>query len=460
MVPLKKGAKLQLNPLNRIPGYFNLDWTVQSSFFPAPPMTSAPDDVETPMMRRRPLPTLSARRTLGATVFAAAAMMLVTATPPAPAAEKTPPAPPPMQVAVDAVVKESLKQTVPVIGRLVGRTTGLAARVEGSIADIRVEVGDRVGKDDVIAVLVADQYKWEYELRKAEVEQFAAIVKTQMAKIALRRQELSRLERLKESAAFSQARLEDKRQEVVVAESEAAEAAGRLASARASLGMAKTNLDNTAIRAPFDGMIAKRMVEIGVYVKVGDSLVIIVDDRGFEIEAEVPAQYTAGLAPRTKVDVSLAGGPTVTARVRAVVPAEDPQNRTRTTRLIPEVPVDPADRPPGLGNLADGQSVTLHIPVASVGDAVTVHKDAVLARDGGRVVYLVEDAKALARNVVLGDAVGNRFIVKAGLQPGDMVVVRGNERLRPGQKVIYDGARPNDGVKKDAVTTPAPGKQG
>ncbi|MBI2586269.1 MAG: hypothetical protein HYW28_10455, partial [Rhodospirillales bacterium] len=45
----------------------------------------------------------------------------------------------------------------------------------------------------------------------------------------------------------------------MVAESETAEAEGRLASARASLGMAKTNLDNTAIRAPFDGMIAKRM---------------------------------------------------------------------------------------------------------------------------------------------------------------------------------------------------------
>ncbi|MBI3113302.1 MAG: efflux RND transporter periplasmic adaptor subunit, partial [Rhodospirillales bacterium] len=238
------------------------------------------------------------------------------------------------------------------------------------------------------------------------------------------------------------------------------EAEGRLASARASLGMAKTNLDNTSIRAPFDGMIAKRMVEVGGYVKIGDPLVTIVDDRGFEIEAEIPSQYTAGLAPRTKVDVSLAGGPTVTARVRAVVPAEDPQNRTRTARLIPEVPVDPADRPPELGNLADSQSVTLHIPVATAEDAVTVHKDAVLARDGGRVVYVVQGSEASARNVVLGDAVGNRFIVKAGLKPGDMVVVRGNERLRPGQKVIYDGAPPNDGVKQDAVTAPAPGKQG
>ncbi|MBI2586270.1 MAG: biotin/lipoyl-binding protein [Rhodospirillales bacterium] len=186
VVPLEKGAKLQLNPLNRIPGYLNLDWTVQSSFFLVPPMTAVADDVETPMTRRRPLPMLPACRTLGVPVFTVAVVMLVAAASPAPAAEKTPPPPPPMQVAVDAVVQEPLKQTVPVIGRLVGRTTGLAARVEGSIAELRVEVGDRVGKGDVIAVLVADQYKWEYELRKAEVEQFGAIVKTQKAKIALR----------------------------------------------------------------------------------------------------------------------------------------------------------------------------------------------------------------------------------------------------------------------------------
>jgi RND family efflux transporter MFP subunit len=410
------------------------------------------------MKPRRPLPTQSSVGILGAAVVAAAT--LIAAEAPASAAEKTPPAPPPMQVAVDAVIKEALKQTVPVIGRLVGRITGLAARVEGSIADIRADVGDRVGQGDVIAALVADQYKWDHELRKAEVEQFEAIVKTQKAKIALRRQELSRLERLRDSAAFSQARLEDKRQEVVVAESEAVEAERRLASARASLGMAKTNLDNTLVRAPFAGVVAKRMVEIGGYVKVGDQLVVIVDDRGFEIEAEIPSQYIGALAPRAKVEVSLAGAPTVTARVRSVVPAEDPQNRTRTTRLIPEVPVDPDDRPPAFRNLADGQSVTLHVPVATAEDAVTVHKDAVLVRDGGRVVYLVRDGEAVARNVILGDAIGNRFVVKSGLTIGDLVVVRGNERLRPGQKVLYDDPPNGGGAKQDADTAPPPRKSG
>lgn len=389
----------------------------------------------------------------------AAAAVLVAASP-APAQEKTPTLPPPMQVAVDAVVRQTVSQTIPVIGRLVGHTTGLAVRAEGSIAEFRVEVGDRVAEGDVIARLVDDHYKWQYELRKAEVRQFEAIVKTQKAKVVLRRQELDRLERLKDSAAFSQARLEDKRQEVVVAESEAAEAEGRLAGARAALALAKTDLNNTLVRAPFDGVISKRAIEVGGYVKIGDPVVTLVSDKGFEIEAQIPSQYTAGLASASLVKVSLVGGPTITARVRSVVPFEDPQNRTRTTRLVPDVPFDPEKRPPGLGNLADNQSVTLHVPAAANADAITVHKDAVLARDGGRIVYVVQGADALARGVVLGDAVGNRFIVKSGLKPGELVVVRGNERLRPGQKVTYEGTPAKKGAIKDAERIPAAGKQG
>jgi RND family efflux transporter MFP subunit len=401
-----------------------------------------------------------------ATAVVSALVALAVLAPAVRAADGKPPPAPPMKVAVDAVITEPLNQTVPVIGRLVGRATGLAARVEGSIAEIRADVGNRVAKGDAIAVLVDDQYKWDLALRKAEVQQFTAIVKAQKSKVTLRRQELSRLERLKESAAFSQARLEDKRQEMAIAASEAAEAEGRLASARANLGRAETNLANTLIRAPFAGIVAKRMVEVGTYVKIGDPLMNIVDDSGFEVEAEIPSQYAPALPPETRVAVSLANGASLTARVRAVVPSEDPQSRTRTTRFVPEASPDPAKRPPELRNLADNQSVTIHVPTARAGNVVTVHKDAVLIRSGGRVVYLVKGSEALARSVILGDAIGSRFVVRSGLQPGDLVVVRGNERLLPGQKVQYDAAKPksdgkaDDGGVKDAERAPAPAKQG
>jgi len=76
---------------------------------------------------------------------------------PAPAQEKKPQtlSRPPVQVGVDSVITEPLRQTVPVIGRFVARQTGVvAARINGPVGEFRVEVGDRVEKGDVIAMLV------------------------------------------------------------------------------------------------------------------------------------------------------------------------------------------------------------------------------------------------------------------------------------------------------------------
>ena len=341
---------------------------------------------------------------------------------------------PPMKVGVDAVISQPLEQTVPVIGRFVARRTGIvAARINGPVGEFRVEVGDRVEAGDVIAVLVDDALKWRHQLQKAEEQQFQAAVSTDKARIKLRRQELKRLERLKKSAAFSQARLDDKRQEVAVAESQLAEARGELASARANRKLAEINLYNATIRAPYPGVVSKRHTEVGAYVNVGAPVVTLVDDRHLEIEAEVPANRTAGLLPNTPVDAFIDGSIRIATRVRAVVPEENPQTRTRTVRFVPELPDT-------LSGIAANQSVTLRLPTGNGANVVTVHKDAVISRKGNTLVYLAEDTKATMRPVRLGEAVGIRFIVLGGLVPGDLVVVRGNERLRSGQAIRYAGS--------------------
>ena len=338
---------------------------------------------------------------------------------------------PPMQVGIDAVISEPLKQTVPVIGRFVVRRAGVvSAIINGPIGEFRVEVGDRVKAGDIIAVLVNNTLKWRSELQKAEEQQYKAAVRTGKARLKLRHQELKRLERLRESAAFSQARRDDKRQDVAVAESEAAEAVAELASARANRKLAEINLYNTTIRAPYSGVITKRHTEVGAYVKVGDPMVGMIDDQHLEIEAEVPSNRIAGLTPSLQIKAFVNVTTAMTATVRAVVPNENPQTRTRTVLFIPQLPA-------GLKDIANNQSVILHLPSNSQASAVTVHKDAIISRKGMTLVYLAQGGKADIRPVRLGEAVGSRFIVNSGLAPGDLVVVRGNERLRPGQSIGY-----------------------
>ena len=369
-------------------------------------------------------------------------LMLAFAPPPSFAQAKKKGARPPMQVGIDAVISEAINQTVPVIGRFVARQTGVvAARINGPIGEIRAEVGDSVKAGDVIAVLVNDALKWQLALQKANQQQFGAAVRTGKARIKLRRQELKRLERLKKSAAFSQARMEDKRQEVVVAESQLAEAQGRLNSAIANRKLAEINLYNATVRAPYSGVITKRHSEVGAYVKVGDPVVTLVDDTHLEIEAEVPATRTGGLKPKTKIQAFINRDTEISTVVRAVVPEENTQTRTLTVRFIPELSSYQ-------GKMSANQSVTLQIPVNSAKSATTVHKDAIISRKGKTLVYLAKDSKATLRTVRLGEAVGIRFIVNSGLIPGDVVVVRGNERLKPGQKIRYKGSAQDKNTRK------------
>ncbi len=313
-------------------------------------------------------------------------------------------------VRVDAVTSGPLVQTIPVIGRLVARQSGpVAARSAGPVDEVLVEVGDRVKKGQVLVRLVTETLKAQREVRIAELNRARLV--------------LHRFERLRQrgSAAFPRARYETAVQDV--------------ARAAAALKLAQIELDYAEIRAPYPGVITVRNTETGAYVKAGDAVVTMVNDRALEIEADVPANRIGGLVAGAAVTFRIDSQPgkRFAARVRAVVPVDNPMTRTRAVRFTPTLAA-------GGDGIAVNQSVTVDVPIGKRRRVVSVHKDAILHKQGRTLVFVVADGKAMIRPVRLGDAVGNRFIVAEGLRPGELVVVRGNERLRPGQAVRYRAA--------------------
>ena len=78
------------------------------------------------------------------------------------------------------------------------------------------------------------------------------------------------------------------------------------------------------------------------------------------------------------------------------------------------------------------------MPTGAPRSVVSVHKDAVIKRGDQSIVYVVANGSAQLRRVRLGEAVGSRLEVLDGLNDGDLVVVRGNERLQPGDKGSID----------------------
>jgi multidrug efflux pump subunit AcrA (membrane-fusion protein) len=88
-----------------------------------------------------------------------------------------------------------------------------------------------------------------------------------------------------------------------------------------------------------------------------------------------------------------------------------------------------------MGGAAVGQSLNVMIPVGAARDVLSVPKDALVQARGGWTVFVAADDMAQPRTVTLGVPLGDRYEVIEGLGPGDLVVVRGNERLRPGQAI-------------------------
>ena len=339
-------------------------------------------------------------------------------------------------VQADAVITEEFAQTAPTIGRFVATRNGVVkAAVDGPVAEILVEVGNRVSAGETLAVLDLERLTASRDLRRAAVDETEARLRTANTDASLQRAELSRLDRLKKSAAFNQARYEDAQLQVNRAVAEIARAVADRERAWAELRLAETDLSRAVIKAPFPGVVTERHTELGSYVRAGDPIVSMLDDSNVEIEADVPFARIAGLSPGLEIAIANETGLAATAILRAIVPVENPLTRTRPVRFRPNLPVGMA--------VATDQSVTLRLPVGEARSVITVHKDAINRGARGANVFVVTDGKAALRPVQLGESVGNRIEVLAGLTPGEQVVIRGNERLRPGQSVTLAPGEPS-----------------
>ncbi|MEN8822431.1 MAG: efflux RND transporter periplasmic adaptor subunit [Abyssibacter sp.] len=325
--------------------------------------------------------------------------------------------PPATPVQVDPVRVASTAGQLRIVARVVAPEAGeIAARTAGTIIRYAVDVGDTVRAGSVLAELDRKSQTSTLALAKADLARAEA-------QAVLAREQMQRVQALRGSSAFSESLLDQRTAELGVAEAD-------VQLARVNVASAQTDYDWGLVKAPFPGVVTARPSNVGAWVNRGQPVVSLVNPAAFEIEADVPANRLRGLTAGTPVTVELASA-SLTGRIRAIVPAENPSTRTRPVRIA-------ADIPPTLEGLAANASARVVLPLAGTSDALTVHKDAINRRGDAATVYVVEDGKAAVRPVTLGDAVGNRLVVREGLAAGELVVIRGNERLRPGQAVRFD----------------------
>ena len=318
-----------------------------------------------------------------------------------------------LAVELTAVTSASLTRAVAVSGAIAPwQEMQLGVELSGNrVAEVQVEVGDVVKRGDVLLTLDARTLK--SELRQAE-----ALMKEAASGVLLAQSQLNRGDAMKARNLISEADHELWRSGMVQAQARAATTA-------AQYDAAKLRLDFATLRAPDDGVIAKRVAEPGMVVMAGAELLRMIRQGRLEWRAEVSEADLAEVVVGSAVELRTRTGDIVNGRVRAVSPGLDAATRTATVHVdVPEP-----------GGLRTGMFVEGRILIGS-GDALTLPIGAIVRRDGYAYVFVMKDkTRVERRRVELGRIDGERIEVRSGLVAGDAVVSRGGAFLADGDRV-------------------------
>lgn len=203
-------------------------------------------------------------------------------------------------------------------------------------------------------------------------------------------------------------------------------------------------LEKYTIRAPFDGYVVQKHTEVGAWISRGDPIAEVIEIDPIEVAVSVPETAIASLqeavaqaeeeggtlSAMVKVD-ALKGKP-FTGWVERIVPQADVRSRTFPVKVLLENP-----RLGKAHKFTSGMICHVTLPVGRVQKVTVVPKDALVLGDE-LAVYVAENGKegAVARKVPVELGAGsydNLIQVSGNLQPGQSVIIRGNERLMPGQ---------------------------
>ena len=201
-------------------------------------------------------------------------------------------------------------------------------------------------------------------------------------------------------------------------------AKGDLAAARARLAQSQQDLNYSKLSAPFDGIVTQRLSNLGEYVVKGKAIVLFVETEHLEASIFAPLTAYRFLKKTSSLAVESPLGKGM-APIQSLVPVADTRSHLMEVRLD----MSAFDWPVGLNMKAAVAS-------GEVKNVLAIPRDSlVLRRDGISIFRINKDNSAEQIIVTVGIAAGDYVEVNGAVNEGDLVVIRGAERLQNGQKV-------------------------
>jgi RND family efflux transporter MFP subunit len=389
-----------------------------------------------------------------------------------------PPAPPAVPVAAALVSKMKTASGQPFVGTVLpARTSDVGSAVDGRLTELPIVDGQHVAENEPIAQLLRGLLEIERagataeldrrrqvlgELqagsRPEEIEQARAAVAGFEARLSYAKDRLARLGRLAERGTSTADELNDAQTELRAVEAQLrgsraalelvetgprkeqiAQAAAAAAVQEAEVQRIDDQLAKHTIRAPFSGWVVERFTEKGQWVARGGLIARIAELDTLEIEAQVPESSLAALreGAHVRLEFDAAADQAWIGTVARVVPQADLLSRSFPVRIRLENRI--VD---GVPTIKGGMLARAWLPVGAAGEVTVVPKDALVLGGAKPLVFCIDPSSPTTGvvrpvEVALGAAVEGYVAVRGTLEPGALVVVRGNERLRPGMQVTF-----------------------
>lgn len=353
---------------------------------------------------------------------------------------------PPAGVHVAPVKMESLEAQRLVTGELRAVSRSLvASREAGIITERPIDEGQAVRKGDVLA---------RVDARRLEIDRRRITARKLVAEAILGEREANRdraqrdydlILGLDQSEAARPNELANAESDLRVAQARWAQAQEELGVISAEADLIEQRLADAVIRAPFDGVVVAIATELGQWLGEGAPVAELVATGEYDAWIDVQQRFKPALSEAgasVLVSVDPLPGHSVEAAPR-IIPQVD--STGRAFQAVVRLP-DPE------GLMAPGMSVTGWVPTGQKGEYLTVPRDALLRNQADFYVYVARqspDGPAMAQpvTVIIEFELPDRLAVRSPmLQPGDLVVVEGNERLFPMTPIMFENPAGEEGA--------------
>ncbi len=371
--------------------------------------------------------------------------------------ETRPQAEAPKSAAVVDVSRGDVANTLTVAGQFQPyQNVELHAKVSGYIRSIRVDIGDRVHKGEVLAVLEVPELAAQLEGVKAEVRHSQSEIARQQSEVVRAQSTYSALHtaytRLAEAAKerpglIAAQELDDFKAKDMTAQAQIDVAKASLEAAQQQMAVAKADNDRvqslenyTTIVAPFNGVVTMRYADVGSLIQAGtrtetqsEPVVTLAQSDLLRLRSPVPESDVPFIKEggEVKIQVSSTGRTFIGHIVRFTRAVDD---RTRT--MLVEVDVPNPDLTLTTGMYAETTIELRHIP-----DALTLPAQAVVQDGSQAYIYVVNDQNRVeTRTVTLGIQTANRIQLLTGVKAGERVIASGQAQYHTGELVHPEAA--------------------